>query len=182
MSEEIILGNRNGQPTATSREVAEHFGKRHDHVMRDIEEIIAGLPKIGETPLFFKTTYIATNKQEYPMYEMNRDGFTLLAMGFTGKKALEWKLKYIQAFNEMEELLKVREIQAAMPKMDARMMEAQARMNNSRMGMAKMLLQLGDKAALSYCREECYQYALCVLTGKQIDADALPIGRLFYLK
>ena len=40
------------------------------------------------------------------MYLMNRDGFSLLAMGFAGKKALQWKLKYIEAFNEMEETLK----------------------------------------------------------------------------
>lgn len=42
------------------------------------------------------------------MYIMNRDGFSLLAMGFTGKKALEWKLKYINAFNEMERQLRER--------------------------------------------------------------------------
>lgn len=180
MSEDIILGNHNGQPTATSREVAEHFGKNHRDVLESIRNLAAENSAATKS-MFYETTFENRGKS-YPMYEMNRDGFTLLAMGFTGKKALEWKLKYIQAFNDMEELLKVREIQAAMPKMDARMMEAQARMNNSRMGIAKMLLQLGDKAALSYCREECYQYALCVLTGKQIDVDALPIGRLFYLK
>lgn len=182
MNEHIIFSNHNGQPTVSSRDVAEHFGKRHDHVMRDIEEIIAGLPKIGETPLFFKTTYTAANKQEYPMYQMNRDGFTLLAMGFTGKTALEWKLKYIRAFNAMEEQLKVKEIQAAMPKVDARMMEAQARLNNSRVDTAKLLMHLGDKAALKYCREECYQFALFALTGRTIDADAMPTGRLFWLK
>ena len=113
---------------------------------------------------------------------MNRDGFTLLAMGFTGKDALEWKLKYIRAFNMMEEQLKVKEIQAAMPKMDARMMEAQARLNNSRVDTAKLLMQMGDKAALYYNREQCYQLALCTLAGKQPDEDMLPAGRHFYLK
>ncbi len=54
--------------------------------------------------LFYKGEYEhPQNKQVYPMYFMNRDGFTLLAMGFTGEKALEFKLKYIQAFNQMEE-------------------------------------------------------------------------------
>ena len=85
-----LLTISNGQPTASSSDIAEHFGKRHDHVMRDIDEIVMGLPKIGDTPMFFKTTYIhPQNGQEYPMYLMNRDGFTLLAMGFTGKEALE---------------------------------------------------------------------------------------------
>lgn len=88
--------------------MAEHFGKRHDHVLRAINNLIGGLPKSGDIPeLFYKTTYVnEQNKQVYPMYLMNRDGFTLLVMGFTGKKALDWKIKYLDAFNEMEKKLR----------------------------------------------------------------------------
>lgn len=53
--------------------------------------------------MFEKTTYISTRGREENEYLMDRDGFSLLVMGFTGKKALEWKLKYIDAFNKMEE-------------------------------------------------------------------------------
>jgi phage regulator Rha-like protein len=61
--------------------------------------------------MFFKTSYIhPQNKQSYTEYLMNRDGFTLLAMGFNGKKALTWKLKYIAAFNEMEQKLETLDI------------------------------------------------------------------------
>ena len=180
MSENIIFSNHNGQPTVSSRDVAEHFGKEHKDVMRTIKSITA--QNCAVTSMFYETTYTAGTGKSYPMYQMNRDGFTLLAMGFTGKAALEWKLKYIRAFNAMEEQLKVKEIQAAMPKMDARMMEAQARLNNSRVDTAKLLMHLGDKAALEYCREECYQLALCALVGKPIAADAMPTGRLFWLK
>lgn len=103
---DIILSMQNGEPVVSSRQIAESFEKRHDHVMRDIEDIMKGLPKNGDTPMFFKTEYThKQNGQSYPMYLMNRDGFTLLAMGFTGKAALEWKLKYIAAFNEMEKKL-----------------------------------------------------------------------------
>ncbi len=103
---DIILSMQNGEPVVSSRQIAENFEKRHDHVMRDIEDIMKGLPKNGDTPMFFKTEYThKQNGQSYPMYLMNRDGFTLLAMGFTGKAALEWKLKYIAAFNEMEKKL-----------------------------------------------------------------------------
>lgn len=57
--------------------------------------------------MFEETTYINDqNGQEYPIFIMNRDGFTLLAMGFTGKKALKFKLDYIAAFNAMEKALK----------------------------------------------------------------------------
>lgn len=103
-----LVSIQNNQVVVSSRQVAEHFEKRHDHVIRDIEEILGGIPKNGEAQhLFHKTTYIhEQNNQEYPMYLMNRDGFSLLAMGFTGKKALQWKLKYIEAFNAMEDKLK----------------------------------------------------------------------------
>lgn len=103
---DIILSTQNGEPVVSSRQIAESFDKRHDHVMRDIEDLLKGLPKNGDTPMFYKTEYAhEQNGQMYPMYLMNRDGFTLLAMGFTGKAALEWKLKYIAAFNAMEKKL-----------------------------------------------------------------------------
>jgi Rha family phage regulatory protein len=92
----------------SSLQVATDFHKRHDRVLRSIENLLGGLPKNGETPgkMFFKSTYRnEQNGEDYPMYFMNRDGFSLLVMGFTGKKALEWKLKYIAAFNTMEKLL-----------------------------------------------------------------------------
>lgn len=179
MSENIIFSSHNGQPTVSSREVAEHFGKEHKNVMQAIRNLAA--ENSATKSMFYETTFEDRGKT-YPMYQMNRDGFTLLAMGFTGKAALEWKLKYIRAFNAMEEQLKVKEIQAAMPKVDARMMEAQARLNNSRVDTAKILLKLGDKAALKYYREQCYQFALCTLVGKPIAEDEMPVGRCFWLK
>ena len=90
----------------SSQDVAETFGKRHDHVMRDIEALLEGIPKNGEA-YFYKDFYTnEQNKQTYPMYFMTRDGFTLLAMGFTGEKAMKFKLAYIKQFNQMENLLK----------------------------------------------------------------------------
>ena len=102
---DIILSTQNGKPVASSRQIAESFGKEHKHVLRDIENLIGGESKIGLSSMFFKSEYISAQNKKLPEYLMNRDGFTLLAMGFTGKAALEWKLKYIQAFNEMEKKL-----------------------------------------------------------------------------
>ena len=114
---EIILSEKNGQVLASSREVAERFGKAHGSVLKTIcgetrngehvnglcDEILAsGNPP---TKYFIKSTYMNRGK-EYPEYLMTRDGFSLLAMGFTGKEAVEWKLKYIDAFNQMEDRLK----------------------------------------------------------------------------
>lgn len=100
MNDLVVMKDK--QAVTTSLQVAESFGKRHDHVMRDIEELVAQSrsPKLGNE-MFATGTYENRGKQ-YPMYYMNRDGFTLLAMGFNGKKALNFKLKYIEAFNSME--------------------------------------------------------------------------------
>lgn len=87
--------------------VAQKFGKEHKHVLDSIRELIKGCAENSATPMFEETTYIhPQNGQEYPMFIMNRDGFTLLAMGFTGDKALRFKLDFIKAFNRMEEQLR----------------------------------------------------------------------------
>ena len=107
MTNAELVEVRNQQVVTDSRKVAEVFGKRHDNVMRDIENIIVGLLKIEDThptEMFFLESYInEQNGQKYLQYYMNRDGLSLLAMGFTGKKAMQWKLKYIEAFNQMEQ-------------------------------------------------------------------------------
>ena len=92
----------------TSRQVSEYFEREHKHVLDSIKDIISSLGVAeNSADLFIKTTYIhEQNKQQYPEYIMNRDGFSLLAMGFTGEKATKWKLKYINAFNKMEEYIK----------------------------------------------------------------------------
>lgn len=100
---DIILSTQNGEPVASSRQIAESFGKEHKDTLESIRQILAAENSATKS-MFYETTFENRGKQ-YPMYLMNRDGFSLLVMGFTGKAALEWKLKYIQAFNEMEKKL-----------------------------------------------------------------------------
>ena len=90
------------QIVVSSIDIARDFTKEHKVVLRSIENLVA--QNCAAKSMFFETTYENRGKQ-YPMYLMNRDGFSLLVMGFTGKDALEWKVKYIQAFNEMEQKL-----------------------------------------------------------------------------
>lgn len=99
---EIILSTQNGEPVASSRQIAENFGKRHNDVMEAIRNVLATEKSVTK---FFHESSFEYRGQTFPMYLMNRDGFSLLVMGFTGKAALEWKLKYIQAFNAMEKQL-----------------------------------------------------------------------------
>ena len=89
----------NNQVVVSSRQIAKDFGKQHKHVLDSIRDILAA--ENSATKFFYEGTYDNRGK-EYPEYLMNRDGFSLLVMGFTGSKALEWKVRYIQAFNAME--------------------------------------------------------------------------------
>lgn len=93
-----------GQPVVSSREVANNFEKKHKHVLESIENIKAENSAV--TKMFIESSYKAGTGKNYKEYLLTRDGFSLLVMGFTGAKALEWKLKYIEAFNKMEEKLK----------------------------------------------------------------------------
>lgn len=98
----------NDQVVVSSRSVAENFGKQHKHVLSTIENLKAENSALRN--MFYEHTYkVSGNNKTYPEYLMSRDGFSLLVMGFTGKKALEWKLRYIDAFNRMEEQLYRRE-------------------------------------------------------------------------
>lgn len=108
MTEELVFKGKNNQALTNSLLVAEKFGKEHRNVVRDIRSLLeGGVLKNEQTPMFEETTYVnEQNKQTYPMYVMNRDGFTLLAMGFTGEKAMRFKMEYIRAFNKMEEVLR----------------------------------------------------------------------------
>lgn len=102
---------QDGKVFATSRDVAAFFGKNHRDVLRAIDSLIEDEPALGEGEgglrSFAHTPYLVeATGQRYRMYTMDRDGFTLLAMGFTGPKALKWKLRYIEAFNAMEKRLR----------------------------------------------------------------------------
>jgi len=100
----------NGKAITTSLEIARVFDKRHDHVLDAIRTLLSDLPS-SALPNFRETTIDveitgAPNAsgaiRKSPAYHLTRDGFTLLAMGFNGKRAMAFKLAYIDAFNRME--------------------------------------------------------------------------------
>lgn len=108
MDELVYL--KNNEAVCSSLQVADKFSKRHDRVLRAIDNLLETLPKNEETSkMFVLSKRKADDGQYHRMFLMNRDGFSLLVMGFTGKKALDWKLKYIKAFNQMENIIKEKE-------------------------------------------------------------------------
>ena len=103
-NEVFVAKSENNSIYTTSLDIAEKFCKDHENILRDINALITQNPSV--TTMFHQTTYTNSRNREYPMYKMNRDGFSLLVMGFTGNDATEWKLKYINAFNRMEQIIR----------------------------------------------------------------------------
>ena len=176
-----------GKIVTSSQAVAYYFEKDHGKVLRSIRSLLSfqetseGMTKNGHTPKWFYE-YQYTNEQNhqtYPAFLMTRDGFTLLAMGFTGKKALEWKIRYIQAFNEMERKLKEQEnptaqnctVNSKTPDVAPPEVLAQARVKtmlmNARTRQAKLWKTLADESTGTY-REICKVYAANILAGKEV--------------
>ncbi len=94
-----------GIPLASSLDVAKVFEKEHFHVLRDIENLLKDIPEDFIATNFGLVEYTDAKGEKRPMYNLTRDAFTLLAMGFTGKKAMRFKVLYIETFNAMEKAL-----------------------------------------------------------------------------
>lgn len=113
MNDLVIMHNQ--QAVTTSLILADAFEKEHKNVIRAIETKIGELKIEQSSKMFSKGEYTNSQNKRQPMYYLNRDGFTFIAMGFTGRKADEFKLKYIDAFNRMEEQIKQQPAQYKLP-------------------------------------------------------------------
>ena len=102
---DLVFRGQNDQVITTSLLVAETFEKEHRNVLKSIRKLMSAT-NVAVAQMFDETTYVNEQGKEQPMFVMNRDGFTLLAMGFSGEKALKFKVDYINAFNKMETELK----------------------------------------------------------------------------
>lgn len=169
---------KNNQVVVSSRQVAEKFGKLHKDVLENIRNILAA--ENSATKFYQEATH-EYRGQKFPEYLMNRDGFSLLVMGFTGKDALHWKMKYIAAFNEMEAKLNGKPISLLKEK------EIEARLNNSRARIASEFRKIAEKTDILEYKHICQQKAAEVLSGvpllpmeeaKEITYSATDIGRL----
>ncbi|URK16949.1 Rha family transcriptional regulator [Thalassospira sp. GO-4] len=103
-----IVTIKNNEVFANSRDVAAYFGKKHFNVLQDIDKTIGALEsQASPSDLFQEGSYYSpANERLHRCYDMTKDGFTLLAMSYTGKKAMQFKLRYMAEFNRMEAQLK----------------------------------------------------------------------------
>lgn len=103
-----VFCGKDGKIRANSLYVAKTFEKEHFHVLRDIAKITdtkSGLSETFKLANFDASYYKDSTGRKLPCYAMTRDGFTMLVMGYSGKKAMAFKEAYIRRFNEMEQTL-----------------------------------------------------------------------------
>lgn len=98
----LITDSLGGQPAILSTEVAKHFCKRHSHILRDIDRLRSILPKSFDAPNFGRVDVLDAKGESRRAFLLTRDAFSLLVMGMTGKAAIMWKMRYIEAFNALE--------------------------------------------------------------------------------
>lgn len=134
---ELVFRGENGLPVTTSFLVAEAFGKKHQHVLRDIDNLECSESlRASNFGLSFKIRELPNGgSKEERFYYIGRDGFTFLAMGYTGKKAAEFKEKYIAAFNAMEQQLKQGTL------ITEQFMQTQMQMMNQMMQLCNTMMQ-----------------------------------------
>lgn len=110
LNNQFGVTEKNNIPVVSSRNIADTFNKNHQHVLRDIRIALDNFETIGQSRFgqsnFINSTYKNEQGKRQPEYLLTRDGFSYIAMGFSGKKAAEFKIDYINAFNEMESFIK----------------------------------------------------------------------------
>lgn len=99
-----VVREDNGSVYGDSRDVAKYFNKNHHHVLRDIRNLLKDVPNL--TVEFWMVKFTNSRGKEYDCYHMTKNGFLMLAMGFTGKEANQLRWVYIQEFDRMQDGLK----------------------------------------------------------------------------
>lgn len=154
------------QAVTTSLILAEAFEKEHRNVIRTIETKIGELNFEQSLKMFSKGEYTNTQNKQQPLYYLNRDGFTFIAMGFTGRKADEFKLKYIDAFNKMEEQIRNQSFQALNQSTDD-------------LKRANLLYKIANLTSDEELKEESLKSSYKLVTGKSIHQKKTDYQKLY---
>lgn len=109
IQQNVVYKTEKGTPVTDSLKVAQVFGKQHKNIMQAVRNILGSAENSAHRHWFYESTYLDAQGKPRPMFIMNRDGFSLLAMGLTGAKAMQFKVGFIEQFNAMEKV--VRQVQ-----------------------------------------------------------------------
>lgn len=169
---ELVFKSSKGNPVTTSLIVAETFDKEHKNVLRDIENLTA---QNSAAKFFHKSSYESRGKK-YPMYFMNQAGFSLLVMGFTGDKALQFKIAFIEAFQSMEAKLRQ---SVSIPSSFAEALELAAHQAREIEAQAKLIAIQAPKAELA---DRLIDTETRVDIGQAAKLLKLPYGRNTFFK
>lgn len=97
----MVYKTEKGTPVTDSLKVARVFGKQHKNVMQQVRNLLGSAENSAHKNWFYKSTYLDAQGKQQPLFVMNRDGFSLLAMSLTGEKALQFKVAFIDLFDKM---------------------------------------------------------------------------------
>ena len=146
--------------------LAEAFEKEHSKVIRSIEQKINGAKNGLVKNMFAEATYLDKKGEQRKMYYLNRDGFTFIAMGFTGRKVDEFKLKYIDAFNKMEEQIRNQSLQVLNQSTDD-------------LKRANLLYKIANLTSDEELKEESLKSSYELVTGKLIHQKKTDYQKLY---
>lgn len=165
MNELVIMHDK--QAVTTSLVLSEAFGKQHKHVLEAISSKINSAENSAQyKKMFAESTYTDRSGKQNKMYYLNRDGFTFIAMGFTGRKADEFKLKYIEAFNRMEEQIRNQSLQVLNQSTDD-------------LKRANLLYKIANLTSDEELKEESLKSSYELITGKSIHQKKTDYQKLY---
>lgn len=152
------------KPVTTSRKIAEAFGKEHKNLLRDIDQLECSYDfnRLNFEPISYKDTYGRKQKE----YAITRDGFFMLAMGFTGAKAMEFKEAFITAFGQMEHIIQRRmygeTISLTELRKKVKNFEHRSASKSTRLyPLTAVRRQIGYKSAVDAAEKKRYGHLLC---------------------
>ena len=179
MISELTITNHNGTLVADSREVANMIGKRHDHLMRDIQGYAAAIeksaetvavpnaPKFGVVDFFIPSTYVDPKGETRPCYLLTKQGCEMVANKLTGEKGVLFTAAYVQQFNTMEKFIKGEKLDAD-EKFTIQRMKAEAALKNANARQAALWAKFSDMLSTPEHKQICAAYGTQVLNGGQM--------------
>lgn len=177
----VVYKTENGIPVTDSLKVAQVFNKKHKHLLEAIRNILRSAENSAHLNWFYETTYDDLQGKKRPMFLMNRDGFSLLAMGLTGAKAMQFKVGFIEQFNQMEKIVQEVKQNPAIPQSFSEALRLAASQAEKIEQQQKRLAEQAPKVLFAQSVETAKQSVLVGELAKIICQNGVETGekRLF---